>query len=318
MAGAPIIVSTSSGDGGVAGWTRRQYRQRLAREVGYFGTGLVTSQSAGPDALRQVLSTSFRSAFSPPERFDGLYLYLVDGTLAGAQRQLVDGGFEGQSGAFTTDDYYASLVDTGTRFEISELPAEEYLGAGGLNDAVNRALAQLPVVDYVSVTAVADQTEYPLTDYPFPIRGVREVVKPRASTTEERRVLLSGWRFEQDAELPILSLPHAYDEDDVFEVGLLRAANTWIKSAGSGAWADSTTGLAADGDSALYDIETVVQQAMPIALELLAQLHPRGSKERAVIRDEADVAGTAARWSRFFAGFRGSGAQRVGVGGGLG
>jgi len=314
----PLILPSSST---ASGTTRATIRERLAETLGYFASGTVTTLAASLEAERYILSSSMRSDGTPPEHFDGLFAYIRDGAQAGAQRRLVNGGWDGPVGSLMVDYPYDAALTAGTGFELSVLPAEAYQGLSGLNDLINLGLEQLPVIDKVSVTVTATSsvtdTQYDLSGYAWPIKSVRAVYYSRTSTTSDSRLMAPHtWVFDQDAESPMLSFvggPPA-SVGDAFEVEVLRPANTRIRQ--SGAWGDATTGMTADDDECLYDALTVVNMARPIALERLAHLYPRGSKERMQIEGEAEGAHVTAAFSKFYGGFRSNGVQKVGAGSG--
>lgn len=320
MPGVPLIVpDSSSADADVDGLTLRTYRQRLARTLGYFATGTVTTQAASLEAERYVISSAIRSDSAPPEHWDGLYVSITSGAQVGECRKLIDGGYEGTNGVLTVEYPFAAALATGVTFEIAILPANAQMGCGGSNDIINEALEQLPIIDYVTFTATATDsgvpdTEYSLAGLSWPVKDVKAVYYYRQSTTHDRRCEMprASWNVEQNAESPILSFRYPpANTGQTFEVKLHRPANTRIATAG--VWGDSTTGLANDSDAALYDVLTVVTTARPIALQRMSLMYQRGSKERRDLEAEAATEQWNARVARFYGGFRGNGAQKVGA-----
>lgn len=311
------LIDPGSGTG-ATGITRLAYRKRLGRMLGPYFEGTVSAEAAGLEAERYVISDSVGSDDIPPEHWDGLYLYVRDGAQAGEQRKLQRGAADNPLGALVMDAPFDDALVAGTAFEISVLPAESYLGATGQHSALDEALESLPVLDFVSVTAVTDQSEYDFTGYPWPIKSISSVVYPRTSTTNERRRSLhsGAWNLVQDTSSTVLSFIGGvpFTAGDVFEVGLLRPANTWIKTAG--VWASSSGGLTTDEDSALYDVRTVCNAAYPVALDYLAMV-TTDPKERQRLDQRAAEGHDLASISKWFGRF-GSGpkAQRVGATGG--
>lgn len=314
----PIIVGSSSS---MTGTTLQTIRERLLETLGYFATGTISTQAASLEADRMLISDSWKSDQAPPEDLDGLFVYVRNGDQARTQRRVVNGAFDGPLGALTADYPYAAALQVGTFFEVAVLPAAKYQGTEGANHIINLALEELPVVDYVSITVTATDgvvdTQYSLAGYPWPIKSVEAVAYDRQlPASERRREMPRGqWAFVNDGESPILSFHSAPgNSGDTIEVRLHRPANTRIKSSGS--WGDSTTGLSLEDDACLYDAATVVRQARPIALQRMALLHRRGSKERDDLLGEAAEERATAALSRFYGRFRGNGAQRIGAIGG--
>ena len=305
---APLIVGTT---GNVTGFSLQSIRWRLAAELGYFGRGTVTTLASGLERERVILSSTFASDRPKPDHFDGLYVYVTGGDQAGVQRQLMDGAYEGPTGAFQVDYPYAEPLALQTPFELGALPAVTYLGQRGLNEIIALALEQLPVVDLVEISGVTGQLEYSLSSLPWPIKRIEGVYDSRASAQDPRRRSMQRAELLLDAESPTLVLSHGFTTGSTFWLKVTRGAHTRIKQAGT--WGDSVAGPVDDSDCVLYEPRTVVAQAKPIALRQLAAAFPIDSKERAKLEGEADVLDWAAKLSRFHNSFRGSGAQRAGA-----
>jgi hypothetical protein len=304
----PLIVPGSSTSRGVS---LLRYRQRLADSLGYYATARVSQLAASLEGERRILTSDFISDQASPDRFDGLFVYVLDGLQAGAVRQLVGGTYDGTLGALVVDRPFDAALAVGTHVELGVLPASRYLGQAGFREVINLALEELTVIDRVSITATAQTIEYSLANYPWPIKGVGKLYDPRTSTTDRLRETSQPWSFTNDAESPLLTLNSAYAAGDVFILELHRPASTRIRQ--GGAWGDSLDGLVDDSDEALYDVATLVKQVRPIALRRLAKMHAVGSPERADLLGEADNEQTKAALSRFFNRFKGNGAIKVGA-----
>lgn len=295
-------------------------RRRLLRTLGYFATGVVTSEASSLEAERYVISESIQSDQSPPEHFDGMYVYVngtgtpVGSSAAASQRRVMNGTFDGAYGAIMNDRGYDAPLAVGRTFEVSVLPAVAYLGVSGANDIINEALESLTVLDYLPITVVEGQTQYSLAGYNWPIKSIDAVVYSRTNTTGyPREEMPKCWTFDQDAEAPVLSFWSLPDTvGNTIELRVHRPANTRIKT--NGAWADSSTGLSYDDDECLYDAATVVAKARPIAYERLALRYPEGSPERTALDGRAEQADIKAATQRWYASFRGDGRQKAGAG----
>lgn len=317
---APYILPDAPATA-VTGSTLTQYRRRLADELGMLAILTVSSTpSTGttPDADRQVLAVGLQADGRPEDDLDGRWLYVVDGVQAGEVRQVLSGTYDGPFGSFLVDRPFSSPLASGTEIEITDtLPAARYGMVTGMLEVLNVALEELPVRDRVSLSAVTDQLRYTVTGLPFAVRKITNVYEPRLDADDPLVPLPAGWAYEQDASTPQLVLETAYATGKTLTLEIERPASTWISVAGT--WASSSVGLANESDQALYDVITVVQQALPIAKRRMASLYPRGSKEREALRDEAQQDAWARTLSRFYGGFRqGSGAVTVGARGGGG
>lgn len=311
---APII-GPDAASSAVTGFSQTQYRRRLAEELGMLAVLTVSSTpSTGttPDADRQVLCTGLQADGRPEGDLDGRWLYVVDGVQAGECRQVLAGAYDGPFGSFLVDRPFSAPLASGTEIELTDsIPARRYGLVTGARDVLNVALEELPVVDRIGVSAVTDQQRYTLTGYPWAIRRVVAVYEPR-SDSDDDFIPLRGWKLEQNASEPQLVLPATYQTGQTITVEVERPASTWISV--DGTWASSTVGLVNEADKALYDVTTVVRQAVPIAKRRMAAMYPRGSKERNELLGEAQADAWAAALGKHFGRFRqGGGAVTVGA-----
>jgi hypothetical protein len=304
---APLVIPSSDTASGIA---LTRYREELGPLLGLFAATTVTSAAASLEATRTVLSSALASDAAKPDHWDGHFVYVRDGAQAGSQRRVIDGSFQGPQGALLVDYPFDAALAIGTTFEVSVLPAGDWQGIKGLNDAINRALDTLPVVSRVAITSDG-LARVSLANYAWPIKGVRGVYDDISATDDTLIPTSQRWSFENDAEGPYVQLTTAYSSGTVFYLELLRSARTRIRQ--NGAWGDSSTGLENEDDEALYDARTVALAALPIATARLARMAPRGSKQRAELQDEADRQQTDGNLTRFYQSFKGSGAQRAGA-----
>lgn len=304
----PLILPSSSTADGISLAT---YRQRLAEELGTFLVGTTGTPAAGLEAERYVSSVDLRSDAPSPGLFDALYLYVTSGAQAGVQRRLLAGGYEGPAGALVVDYPFDAPLAAGVTFELSALPARTYLGLRGMHVYLNRALEALPLIDRLPIPAVTAQREYPLIDYSWPIKAIRDVYEPRSVATDPLVRAPRTWRFVNDGESPTLILGDSYTTGDTFYVEVTRPASTRIRSAG--AWGDTAAGLSADTDQALYDAKTVVNLALGPAKRGLALTLPDDNPNKPHLLAEAEADLARAAVARFYNGVRDNGAQRSGV-----
>lgn len=317
----PLIVPTTESGGGASGTLRaslKAYRRALASALGPFGVYPITGAATGGDAARAILSSGLADDQEARDYFAGSYAYVATGAQAGNQRTVLAESYEGPLGSLLVSSPFAAVLAIGSEVELSSpLPAKRHLNRIGLNDLVNEALRALPVIHRVALVATSESTTgqaaatYRLDSLPFPVRGVTEVYGPVSTANGLPRPTGQRWSFRQDAHAPTLELTSPFAVGKTFWVDLVRPADTWIKS--GAAWGDSTVGLSGDSDLALYDVDTVVNQAKPLAYERLANLFPPDSKERAEYLLLARDAHRVANWSRFYSSFRRQGGMRVGA-----
>lgn len=315
----PIVVSSVGVPNGLTQTTyRRLLGRRLARAYAVYTT---TALPTTADRRRLVQIDRLIEGAAPTSAWSGRHLYVATGTQAGHQTSVLPETFVGSLGMLAVGRRFAQPLAAGSEVELSgSLPARQYGDWPCLNDCINEALGSLPIHLVVAVQAVSGQARYPLSALPRQFRrpDALEVLYPTPSLSEEsvvhaRRVRRTSWSIVYDGEAPYLDLVHGFGTGQTFSVVMRRPASTWIKS--GGAWGASSVGLTDDTDEAVYDAETVVNVALPIAIERLEGYY----RERA---DQAEADAWAARRAtaglgsvaaRFYAGHRGDGIQRVGA-----
>lgn len=300
-----IFPSTSQ----VAGTARSRYRPQLARLLGPYVEGAVSTTLTGLEAERVLISEQLRSDTAAAGYFDDLYVYITSGALAGSQRAVAQGGYQGPDGMLWLDTPLDGVLAAGDRYELAVLPAENYLSTTGLNQAINDGLDGLPIVHIVDIVAAGGQTHYPMTGYPWLVLGTGEIYMPRSSDQQARRVVGLS-QFETNAEVPTLILPFSFGDGTVFSVQVSRPASSWVRQ--NGVWGDAQ-GMTSDTDQALYEVRGVVRAGRPYALASLARRSPLMSAERAALLAAADEAGMRESVFRWYAGQRANRPQRVGA-----
>lgn len=308
---APLIVPSATAASGIR---LSRYRRGLAPELGEHGVLTVSgtpSVSDTPDADRQVLCSGLVADGKLGTRYDGFWLYVCDGDEAGTVRQVLEGQYEGGFGSLLLDAQFTDPLASGTTIELCKtLPAVNHGTIPGLLDVINLALEELPVLD--QITVVSDGTQrISLVNYPWPIKRLAEVYEPTTDADERLCPTSKTWKLVNDADTPYVQLSCAFTVNDVITLDIHRPANTWIRS--SGVWGDSQTGLSSDADEALYDVATVVRQAMPHALRRMARLFPQTAPERKDLLGQAEDHEAKSVLTRFFGQFRGTGAQSAGA-----
>jgi hypothetical protein len=239
-----------------SGSTREQYRKRIGQRVGRFYRGTVTDQANELDADRTVLSRTLRSDVGPMSRLDGLYCYLRSGSQAGAQRAVIDGTFDGPQATLMLDAPFSAPLRVGDEYELAQLPAEDYLGVGGLNTRVYDALSSVWIRDRLAFTGdggyAYDLLEWPWLASDDQIVGLldRVLVSPSGNPLPSR----SPWRIRYQGSTHYLETDLSYPIGTPFEVEVFRPSNTLIRS--GGAWG-SGDGLQHEDDEAIPPVSLI-------------------------------------------------------------
>lgn len=314
-----IVIPGGTTPSGVA---LEQYRRATTKRIGRGVVYQTTAAATGAERRRHVVVSRLADDEIPLEGLAGLHLYVFDGDEAGHQTRVMSTGTHGPLGLLEMAKRTSTAIASGTTIELSgSLPAVSYLDWPAMNDCVNKALDSLPVHVDVPFEYVTQQVRYDLSDTIWPTfrrEDVLDVYPPissgmTAAQTVARPISRGNWSVEYDGESPWLQL-HGWGANDgeTFYVRMRRPASTWINNGG---WAASTSGLTADGQEALYDVDRVVAVAAPIACDRLESYWlDRGDEAQAMrwAHKRQEIAG-AAVLARIKGAFRSDGRQKVGA-----
>lgn len=317
MAG-PIIVPSGSAPSSVV---RSLYRRSLMKRLGPGVVYTTTSVSTEYEALSHVIVARLINNEGSLERYAGRHLYVATGVQAGHQTCVLSAGSHGPSGLLEVTSPFTTALAAGVEIELSAtLPAESYEEWPSLNEIVNETLDALPVHVDSDFTFVARQVRYDLSGLPWRFRreDVLDVYPPIPSGFTAAQILARPisrglWSVEYDGASPYLQLRTGFADAETFFVRLSRPASSYINS--GSAWGDSSTGLTSDTQEALYDVDTVVDAALPIACERLETYWREQGDDAKADRwmKRGDELATGALLARFHRSFQGNGIQRVGA-----
>lgn len=244
-------------------------RQALARRLGSLEIATVNAAAEGEDAARLVQADELIDLGKHANSYRG-WVYFIRGTLAGRQRRILDGGFDGPSGTLSLARALPDVAQGGDQFEVHTLlPAEDADTLVGLNRLLNDALEGLWVIDRLPMTGDGTAS-YDLSAYPW-LRLDEQVVgiEYTASAGLAPTPWGGGRRVRYDAESFTLDVEATVPSGQAFEVLVHRPAKTRIRSGGT--WSDSTLGLGADSDEVAGDPRNVVEVAYYLALRQLIE-----------------------------------------------
>jgi hypothetical protein len=243
--------------------TLQQYRARLAEAVGFH---IVTTTTAGAAQADQVIVADFRSSELEPTFFGNTWCYQPTGPNAGQVRRIVyQTGLDPTSGTISLEAPFGTNTPTGTVLEIhGVLPAISREGRLGLNDIVNRVLAECWTVQRVGTPVVQDQVIYPLSSVPFlqwedqvvdvywqpPLTGVSAPPPNGASQYDQ---LIPTWTFRSGGDSPSIQIACPLQPGGVFKPEFFIPLSWWCNQ--GGAWPGPLEGLHADTDQALLSLQ---------------------------------------------------------------
>lgn len=251
-----------------AGILRPLYRRALGAQLGPFGVYTTDGVATGDDARRQIVCSSLIDDAEDLTRLKGRYLYVATGTDDGRQTRILDTGYHGPIGYLEVSRPMTTALASGVEIEISTWPCDMYLDQNGLNQLVNEALARCTVESRAtfngngtrSYSLLDDETAIDMEQRADAVWDTFAVATgdpteavpytARVDTTNGERTLVTGY---------------SYADGETFDLRLLLAGNSLIKS--GGAWGFSTTGLTDDTQAAAAPIHWVVAFGMVKALD---------------------------------------------------
>lgn len=167
MPGPPLIIPSSSTGTGTSP-TLPQSRNRLADELGFRLSTIVSDTGDNGDAARVVIADELRDDEMAEAQMP--WLYVNDGVSAGIQRRLVSQpgvGYQGNLGAVVLSRPFSASLTAGTNITLTApLPVKRHLGVLGLDDCINQALALIWVPARLTLTGNGTYT-YDLSAYPW-------------------------------------------------------------------------------------------------------------------------------------------------------
>lgn len=264
--------------------TLKQYWQYLADDLGDYATFAATSTSVdATDAARQIISTALIDDTANTQRYAFHHVYALDGALLGQQRVVRQAGFTPSTGTLTLSRAFGSTPQGGVNWAMtSRFPIIRQGMRPGLVDFVNRALSEMAVEDYITVSGVTGQIRYSLptsTNWWILDRGrVLDLWAPYPNSTDRREIDSRAWTILFDGETPVLQISSEYDTGDTFELRVMRPANSRLKT--GGAWTDQASPVAAlssDTEEALPPVRDVAAVAAEHAYKSMMQYGPSES-----------------------------------------
>src|SRR6516165_10815139 len=140
--------------------TLTDYRHRLADAAGFNVQTVTTASSAQPNqvVVADFLSTELENSF-----LGNTWEYQPTGPNAGQVRRVAYHGLDKVSGTVTLERAHSNTTPSGTAVEfLGRIPPIRYEGRLGLNDLVNKVLAECWTIQKLPLAAVQDQRVYPV------------------------------------------------------------------------------------------------------------------------------------------------------------
>ena len=232
------------------------YRRRLAEAAGYNVQVTATAGSARSD---QVICTAFQSTELEATFFGNTWLYEPSGLNAGQCRRIqYTAGLDPSSGTITLERGLSNMTPVDTPLEIyGRLPPVKYEGRLGLNDLVNRTLAECWTVQKLPLAGVQDQRLYPLgASFPW-LQAEDQLVEVyyRGATTDPNATdeLMINWRWVPGGDNPSVEIAQPLGTGDTLLLQAYVPLSWWIDT-GAGFGLASVEGLQQETDQAIMPL----------------------------------------------------------------
>jgi hypothetical protein len=259
---------------------------------------VTTATAAQPN---QVVVADFVSTELEPSFLGNTWAFQPTGPNAGLVRRVVYQGLQTAQGIVTLERPLPTITPSGTPIEfLGILPPVRYEGRLGLNDVVNRVLAECWTIQKLPLAGVLSQRIYPIGAL-FPwLTAEDQIVEVyfRSSgqqPTDDDQLMLN-WRWMPGGDNPGVEIAQTLNTGDTLLLQCFVPMSWWTNT-GAGFALATTEGLQADTDQAVLPI---------LGMEIIGQawLFQERSKwglpdDQAIFRQQRASARAAAnQWKR--------------------
>jgi hypothetical protein len=239
----------------VVAQTLAAYRHRLADAAGF---NVQTVTTAGASQANQVVISDFLSSELEPSFLGNTWEYQPTGPNAGQVRRVVYEGLDQTTGTVTLERAHTTITPIGTPVEfLGRLPPVHYEGRLGLNDLVNRVLAECWTIQKLPIPAVQDQRVYPIgTLFPW-LAAEDQVVevyyRSSGQQPNDDDQLMINWRWMPGGDNPGIEIAQTLNAGDTL-LPQVYVPMSWWTNTGAGFSLATTEGLSNDTDQAVLPI----------------------------------------------------------------
>ena len=237
--------------------TLAQYRHRLAETAGF---NVQTVTTAGASQANQVIVSDFLSTELEPSFLGNTWEFQPTGPNAGQVRRVQYQGLDQTTGTVTLERAHSVNTPNGTAVEfIGRLPPTRYEGRLGLNELVNKVLAECWTVQKLPIPGVQDQRVYPVgTLFPW-LQAEDQLVevyyRGEGQQPNDDDQLMINWRWVPGADNPGIEIAQPLNDGDTLLPQVYVPLSWWIfPSTGTGFGLATTEGLQNEGDQAILPL----------------------------------------------------------------
>ena len=237
--------------------TLADYRHRLADAAGF---NVLTTTTAGATQANQVIVSDFLSSELEPSFLGNTWEYQPSGPNAGQVRRVVYQGLDNTTGTVTVERPYSTNTPVGTAVEFyGKLPPVRYEGRLGLNDLVNKVLAECWTIQKLPIAAVQDQRVYPVGAlFPWLVAEdqiVEVYYRSAGQQPNDDDQLMINWRWVPGADNPAIEIAQTLNTGDTVLPQVYVPMSWWIyPSTGTGFGLATSEGLHAETDRAILPL----------------------------------------------------------------
>jgi hypothetical protein len=278
--------------------TLTQYRHQLADAAGF---SIQTTTTGTANQANQLVISDFQSTELEPTFLGNTWEYQSSGPNAGQVRRVVYGGVNAGQGVVTVERNHTAATPSGTAVEfVGKLPPVRYEGRLGLNDLVNKVLAECWTIQKFTIPAVQDQRFYPLgTLYPW-LQSDDQIVevyyRGAGADPQSDDQLMINWRWLSGGDNPSLEINPPLNAGDSL-LPKLYVPMSWWTNRGTGFGLATTEGLQAETDQAILPIRGMeIVGASWVYLELSKWGLPEDQQINRALRQQSRAA--ANEWKR--------------------
>jgi hypothetical protein len=237
------------------GFSLTQYRHRLADAAGF---NIITQATSDATAGNQLFVAEFQSTELEPSFLGNTWEYQPSGPNAGEVRRVVYGGLQNGQGLVSVERAHTNLTLSGTQVEFyGKLPPVRHEGRLGLNDIVNKVLAECWTIQRLSIPAVQNQRVYPVGTIAPWLMAEDQVVevffRPANSDPNADDQLMINWRWMSGGDNPGIEIAQTLNTGDTLLVQCYVPMSWWINT-GTGFSLGLTEGLQLETDRAVLPI----------------------------------------------------------------
>lgn len=269
MAGPIVLV-----DSGQAVWpTYGAHRQEFADLLGFYQAATTSVVGSGGDTRRLLAFDELRDDEWGQDVLGDIWAYVVNGVQGGAQRRVLDLGYEGPLGALVVSRPFAQPLAAKTLVELtSPLPSTRIGLVKGLAQILVEAYRRIYVEVRLGFTGNGTH-EHAFSDWPSLVTKQAQVLGIYDRHHRIQNLPMSRSAHDSDVKVDgatlTLQTRICYGEGETFEVSALVPGSCVVLN--DGAWTVTADGPTSDDQQVAVPTRWAMPVAMAIGLDYCLQ-----------------------------------------------